>query len=562
MKKYSLLLALVLVLSAILVACGTFEEEGESEGAGDTGSEETTEGESSGEGEQVLNFINADTIPTMDVAQATDEFAFQFLGATKEGLYRLDENAEPVEGIATDHEVSEDGLTWTFNLREDATWSNGDPVTAHDFVYSWQRSVDPDTASEYGPYMMGGVIKNAEAVNTGDVPVEDLGVTAEDDYTLVVELETPTPYFESLTTFGTFLPLNQDFVEEQGDSYATSSDALLSNGPFVLEDWESTSSSWSLTKNEDYWDAETVQLDAMNYEVVKDPQTQVDLYESGEIDRANISSDLVDQYQSHEDYQVTPETGVFYIKMNQSREELANVNIRKAISKAFNKQDLVDVVLNNGSLVANGLVPAEFVNTPDGTDFREASGDLVTYDPEEAKALWETGLEELGTDSIELELLASDSETSTIMNEYIVNQLETNLPGLTVNLRTVPFEQQIDADTNMDYDLQVQGWGPDYLDPSTFLGLWVTESGNNKMDYSNEEYDALMEEAQTELAQDPEARYENFLEAEQILFEDAAIAPIYQSSMAQLVSPKIEGVFVNPFGAKYEYKWASVGSEE
>ncbi|WP_156290132.1 peptide ABC transporter substrate-binding protein [Oceanobacillus salinisoli] len=555
------ILFLLCLLVLVLAACG---------GGGDTeetpaeeNNEDATENQAAKEGDQVLNFINGDTIPSMDPSMATDEYGFQFLGATMEGLYRLNENAEPVEGIAEGHEVSDDGLTWTFNLREDATWSNGDPVTAHDFVYAWQRAVNPETGSEYGPYMMGGVIKNADAVNAGEAELEELGVRAEDDYTLVVELEQPVPYFESLTTFGTFLPLNEEFVEEQGDNFATSTDTLLFNGPFTLENWTSTASEWDLVKNEDYWDAETVQLDRIHHTVVKDSTTQVRLYEEGTVDRAGISSDLVDQYSTHEDYQVTPETSVFYLKLNQTRNEaLANKNIRAAISRAFNKEALVDEILNNGSIVANGIVPANFTPMPEsGEDFREASGDLVTYDVEAAQEYWEKGLEELGTDTVELKLLGGDTETSKVMNEYIANQLSTNLPGLNVTLKNVPFEQRLDLDTAMDYDIQVAGWGPDYLDPNTFLNLWVTDGGNNKMGYSNSEYDALIEEAATELATDNEARYENFLEAERILFEDAAIAPIYQSAMAQLVSPKVEGVFVNPFGATYEYKWASVGSE-
>ena len=285
LKKWALLLAFGLLLG-LLAACGG----GDSEDAATEG-EGTEQSADSADGENVLHFINGDTIPSMDPSMATDEFGFQFIGATMEGLYRLDENAQPVEGIATGHEVSKDGLTWTFTLREDAQWSNGDPVTAHDFVYAWQRAVDPNTGSEYGPYMMSGVIKNAEAVNEGEVPVEELGVTAEDDYTLVVELEQPVPYFESLTTFGTFMPLNEKFVEEQGDKFATSTDTLLFNGPYTLENWTSTAQEWDLVKNENYWDADTVQVDRINHVVVKDPATSVRLYEEGSVDRATISSD-------------------------------------------------------------------------------------------------------------------------------------------------------------------------------------------------------------------------------------------------------------------------------
>ena len=561
-KKGPFLLTLGLLLSLFLAACGGGDDAADN--TGDSGgSDDAESGESSGE--NVLNFTNGDQIPTMDSSMATDEYAFQFLGATMEGLYRLDEDGEPVEGIAKDHEESDDGLTWTFELREDAEWSNGDPVTAHDFVYAWQRAVDPDTGSEYGPYMMEDVIKNASEVSKGDKDVDELGVKAEDDYTLVVELESPIAYFESLTTFGTFLPMNEEFVEEQGDDYAQDSDSLLYNGPFVMSEWESTSDSWVLEKNEDYWDADTVELEKMTYEVVKDPQTAVDLYESGKVDRAGLSSDLVDAYSTHEDYETIPQTSVFHIKMNQTRNEaLENENIRAAIARAFDKQAMVDEILNNGSTVSNGLIPKEFVNMPDsGEDFREVNGDMIEYDVDEAQEYWEKGLEELGTDSVELEFLAGDSETAKTSNEYLVNQLESNLEGLDLSLKQVPFEQLIDLQTDMDYDLLLTGWGPDYLDPYTFLSLWITDGGNNEMGYSNEEYDKLLKETmQGDIANDNEARYENFLEAEKILFEDAAIAPVYQKSLALLISPKVEGVFVNPFGPTYEYKWSSVGSEE
>ncbi|ASK61716.1 peptide ABC transporter substrate-binding protein [Virgibacillus phasianinus] len=548
-SKFSLLLT-GLLLVTVLAACSYSDSSKESTGGSEGG----------GSGEQVFNLSIADTIPTMDSSLATDEYAFQFLNATKEGLYRLGEDAEIVEGIAKDHKVSDDALTWTFNLREDAKWSNGDSVTAHDFVYAWRRAVNPDTGSEYGPYMMGGVIKNATAISAGKMPVEKLGVKAKDDYTLVVTLEKPIPYFESLTTFGTFYPLNQKFVEEQGDKYATSSETMLANGPFKLMNWTSTASSWNLKKNEKYWDADTVSLKKLSYDVIKDPQVAVDLYEKNQLDRADLSADLVDKYKSNDDYTVTTEPGIFFLKFNQTTTKaLANENIRKAISRAFNKQALVDEILNNGSIVANGLIPKNFAKMPEsGKDFREVSGDLVTYDVEAAQKYWKKGLEEIGKDKVELELLAGDTESAKNMNVYLANQLETNLKGLKVTLKQVPFEQRLELDSSMNYELEVSGWSPDYLDPYTFLNLWITDSGNNMMGYSNPEYDALLEKSANELALKPKKRYQTFLEAEKLLFEDAAIAPIYQSARAQLISPKMDGVIPNPFGAKYEYKWASV----
>lgn len=563
LRQWILLFVIGLVLT-VLAACSGDESSDSSEDADASTTGEGTEDDSSTEdSEKVLNFINPENIRTMDSSIATDESSFIYLAATTEGLYRLDEDTQPAEGIAIDHEASDDGLTWTFNLRDDAEWENGDPVTADDFVYAWQRAVDPDTASEYGPYMMNGVIKNAEAISTGDKPIDELGATAEDDYTLVVELENPTPYFETLTTFGTFFPLNEDFVEEQGDDYAMNADSILSNGPYTMSSWESTSNSWELEKNDSYWDADTVEMDQLTFEVVKDPQTAVDLYEAGTVDRVDLASDLVDKYSSDDDYLASPETFVHYIKMNQTNSDaLANENIRKALSRAFDKQAMVDGVLNNGSFVANGIVPKDFAPMPEtGDDFREVSGDLVEYDIDEAQEYWDKGLEELDTDSVELELLTDDDETTQTMVEYLSNQFSSNLDGLTVNLKKVPKEQRLDLDDSEDFEMQVTRWGPDFLDPFTFMNLFTTKSGNNHMDYSNPDYDKLIKDTASELATDNEARYENFLEAEELLFDDGAIAPLFQSSRAQLISPKVDGIHINPFGATYEYKWADVNEQ-
>ncbi len=549
-NKRTWVLIVAALASLVLAACGSSKDGGKNGG-------------SAKDDENVFHFVNGDTIPTMDSSKATDEFAFQFLSATMEGLYRLGEDGTTVEGIAKSHDVSEDGLTWTFHLRDNAKWSNGDPVTAHDFVYAWQRAVDPNTGSEYGPYMMGDVIKNATEISNGELPVEELGVRAEDDYTLVVELANPTPYFETLITFGTFYPLNKKFVEEKGDKYATSTENLLFNGPYKLVNWESTSEKWEIVKNEDYWDADAVKMDKITFVVLKDVQTRVDLYEKGEVDKIDLSSSQVDIYSTHEDFNITLASSVSYLKMNQVRNgeqtPLANKNIRKAIMMAFNKEDLANEILNNGSIAATGLIPKDFVTVPStGKDFREQNGDLAVYDPELARQYWEKGLQELGVDSLEIEFLGGDTDTSKVMNEYLANQLETNLPGLKINLKQVPFEQRLDANASQDYELQFAGWGPDYLDPYTFMSLWITDGGNNKMGYSNPEYDRLLEEAQTTLALDPESRYENLLKAEQILFEDAAIAPIYQKGVAQLIRPKVGGIYDNSFGASYEWKWAYV----
>ncbi|MBB5179115.1 oligopeptide transport system substrate-binding protein [Planomicrobium koreense] len=567
-SKLFWLMSLVLVLSAFLAACGGGSEEGS-----ETPEKEKEDGTSTeapaGEPDAVqeLNLMEGAEIPSMDSAIAEDSVAFNILNNVNEGLFRLNQEnvAEPAlaEG---EPEISEDGLTYTFKLR-DANWSNGTPVTAQDFVFSWQRAIDPATGSPYGPYMMAGTIKNATAISEGKMDKAELGIEATDEKTLVVTLERPVPYFMSLMAFGTFYPQNEAFVTEKGDAYASNSDNLLSNGPFVLTNWDGTGLKWSMEKNAEYWDAETVQLEKINVDVVKEPGTAVNLYTSGEKDRAGLSGEYALQYADNEEVIKELEPTLFYLKFNQERNgektPLANENIRRAISLAFNKQDLTDVVLANGSLPANYLVPTEFTFDESGADFREVNGDMNEFNAEEAKKFWATGLEELGETEVTLELLGGDSELAKKMDEYLKSQLEENLEGLTVNLKAVPFNVRLELDEAQDYDIQNSGWGPDYQDPMTFIDLFVTGSSHNLMSYSNPEFDKLIEQAKGELAQDLAGRWDAMAKAEKILIEDdAAIAPIYQRGVMSLQKPYVQGIVSHPFGGDYSYKWAFVSGKE
>ncbi len=558
MKKTNwLLLVLALVLSMFLAACSGG---GDSSSSDDSNSgDDNSSSDASGDSKQVLNIMDTAEIPTMDASLATDTVAFQWLGSTTDGLYRLGKDAKAEPGIAKSNDVSDDGLTWTFHLRDDAKWSNGDPVTANDFVYAWQRAVNPDTGSEYGPYMMGGVIKNAEAIANGDKPVDELGVEAKDDTTFVVTLEKPIPYFKSLTTFGTFLPLNKKFVEEKGDKYALEADTLLSNGPFKITEWNH-GEGWTLEKNEDYWDAENVKLKKINVKVVKDTATGVNLYETGQVDRTNLSAEFVDQYRSSDDYKIKEEPTLFYLKINQKANDiLGNVKARKAMQMVIDRKSMVDVILNNGSIPAVGDVPKNFVKDPEsGDDFRDVNGDLVTYDVDKAKELWNEAKKEVGKDSFEIEYLGGDTETAKNMDAYIKDQLE-QLDGLTVKVTSVPFKERLKRDTAMNYQLQNSGWGPDYIDPNTFLNMWVTDGGNNMTGYSSEKYDNLIKQANDEYALEPEKRFQNFLKAEKMLIQDdAVLVPLYQRALAQLWKPYVKDVQVNPMGADYSYKYAYI----
>lgn len=556
----------MLVLSVFLAACGgekaTDEKVDEPDDKGTVDEPEVVVEE-----DQILNLIMGAEIPTMDSALTTDSVGFDLLNNVAEGLYRLNQENVAIPAIAEgEPTVSEDGLVYTFKLR-DALWSDGSTVTAGDFEFAWKRAMNPDTASEYGPYMMSGVIKNATAISEGTVDYTELGVKAIDPTTLEVTLEKQVPYFLSLMSFGTFLPQSEAFVTAQAADYATNSDTLLSNGPFVLKAWDGTGLSWQLVKNDQYWDAENVKLTEINYNVVKETGTALNLYTTGEKDRTGLSGEYAMQYANDADLVTEMETTLFYFKYNQERNgaksPLANVNIREAISKAVNKQDLVDVVLANGSVPANYLVPQAFAFDENAADFREVNGDMAVYNVEEAKAAWAKGLEELGETELTLEILGGDSETSKKMDEYFKNQLETNLEGLTITLKEVPFAVRLDLDTAQDYDIQVAGWGPDYQDPNTFMNLFVTDGGNNKSSYSNTEFDALISSAANELAMDPAARWEALAKAEKILVGDEfGIGPLYQRGTMSLVKPYVKGVVSHSFGGDYSYKWAYIEGKE
>ncbi|GKV68210.1 peptide ABC transporter substrate-binding protein [Sporosarcina sp. NCCP-2716] len=570
--KWLLLMAMTLVLSIFLAACGGSdkkEEGSKDDGNKDEGSATETPKKEDGEpdAEQILNLDELAAIPSVDSAIVEDAVGFNVLNNVNEGLYRLNaENIAEPAMAAEEAVVSEDGLTYTFKLR-DAKWSDGSAVTADDFVFAWQRAIDPDTGSPYGPFMMSGSVKNATAISEGKMDKKELGIVAKDEKTIEVTLERPVPYFLSLMSFGTFYPQKEEFVTEKGDAYATNSENLLYNGPFVLTEWDGTGDSWVYKKNDNYWDAENVKLTQINVNVVKDPATGVKLYEDGKLDRAALTGDLAMQYQDDPEVVKQPDTAVYYFKFNQLKggkeTPLANVNIRKAIAKSFQKEDLADVVLANGSLPAYYLVPKDFAYDENKKDFRELSGNHLEYNVDEAKDLWKKGLDELGVDSLELEILGGDTETSKKMDEYFKSQLETNLEGLTIKLKEVPFAVRLELDSAQDYDIQVSGWGPDFQDPISFLDLFVTDGTNNLMSYSNKEYDQLIADSKGDLALKPEERYEAFAKAEKILLDDeAAIAPIYQKGEIFLEKPYFKGLASHPFGADYSFKWAYISGKE
>ncbi|MBN9901190.1 peptide ABC transporter substrate-binding protein [Bacillus thuringiensis] len=544
LKKVTSIVASIIGASLLLTACSSGEKE----------TKNTAKATEKNETKQSINLPYIAEIPTMDVTKATDSESMNVMRNVFEGLYTLGENNKLIPGVAKSYEVSEDKKTYTFHLR-DSKWSNGTPVTAADFVFSWKRAVNPDTAAEYAFLFFD--IKNAKSINSKELPIDKLGVKAIDDQTLEVQLEQPIPYFIDLTTFATFLPISEKYFESQGKQYGLEANQLVYNGAFTLDNWKHEQG-FQLKKNSNYWDAKTVKLDKINFDIVKDKSTEINLYESGQIDRVGLTGEFVDKYRNSPDFKERPEVTMQFLRMNQKNEVLKNKHVRLAISQAMNKKAFVDTVLNNGSLPANGFIPSDFAKGLDGKDFRKENGALVKDDVKAAKENWEKARQELGKEQVTLELLTSDNAIAKKNAEYLKGELEKNLDGLMVHVKPQPRKQQIQLLLNSDYDLGVDVWAPDIPDPITFLDLFTTDSTYNFDKYSNTAYDELIHQVKTDLAGNEKARWETMKRAEKMLLEDGAVAPFYQSGRSYLQRSSINGIVTNDFGGEFNYKWAEV----
>jgi oligopeptide transport system substrate-binding protein len=478
-----------------------------------------------------------DTIRSLDSTTTTDTVSYGLLLNVMEGLYRLDENEEPQPAQAEKVDISDDKLTYTFTLRDGLKWSNGDPVTSQDFKYAWLRALDPETAGQYA-YIISTFIDGAAAYYEGKGSAEDVAIESPDDKTLEVKLVAPSPFWLGLTAFHAYLPQKQSFVEEQGEQYAQTADALIYNGPYVLSEFDPTNGA-TMVKNEDYWDKDNVDIQRVEGSIVKELATAVNLHEQGELDVTEIGQEYVGEYRDTEDFQSLTTFAVFYMVPNENTVPLfRNQKIRKALQMSFEMQALTNDILQDGSEPATGYVPAGIAG-PEGETFREAQGPVSPeYDPEEARRLFQQGIEEEGSENPTIELLAYDTASGRDIATFLQSQLQDSL-GAKIDVLVQPFARKLELDANGEFQLSWQGWIADYNDPMTFLDLWETDSPFNTGGYSNERYDDLIAQAREET--DDARRMQLLLEAEMILIEDvAACAPMFFEGVAWLVEPSIE----------------------
>ncbi|MEC3469624.1 peptide ABC transporter substrate-binding protein [Bacillus cereus group sp. MYBK106-1] len=540
-RKKSHLMVMALVTSLLLTACNNKENKSDKEAK-----------------KQVLNVTVSEEIPSLDTAKTMDGTSAHIMQNIFEGLYALDDQDQPIPAVAKSFKRSEDGKKYTFDLRKDAKWSNGDNVTAHDFMFAWKRAIIPETASQYASMLF--YVKNAKEINKGTMPLDALGVKVINDYKLEVELEQPIPYFLQLLALPIYLPQHESFLKEQGKNYALEPNNLIYNGPFVLEKWKHEQE-FQLKKNATYWDEKKVKLDEINFQIVKDTMTVVNLYEAGDLDRVPINSQFVDKYKGSKELHMSSEPGIAMLRFNEQNNALASKKVRQSISFALNKEDFVAHFINNGAKPASGLVPVGHVNEETGKDFRKENGDLSSYDLQNAKKIWAEAKKELGVERVNLEFLTFEQDNAKRMAEYIKGDLEKNLQGLTIQIKQQPFKQKLQLEQTGAYDISMANWGPDYKDPISYLELFTTGNLNNKMNYSNLHYDELIKKAKTDFVLEPEKRWGALLEAEQVLLEDATVAPLYQIGSAYVQKDYVRGIEKHQFGGIYTYKNAYIANE-
>lgn len=539
-KKTKLLATLMVAGAAVLLAaCGK---------------------QSSTSNKQVLNLSMSAPIGSLDISKSTD---FSQTGNVYESFYRLGKNGKVTPGLAKSGTVSKDGKTWTFKLRN-AKWSNGTPITAKDFVYSWRRTVNPATKSQYA-YLFSS-IKNATKINAGNANPDTLGIKAVGKHTVVVSLTKPVAYFKVLMTYSLFAPQSQKVVDKYGKKYATKSQYNVYSGPFKVENWTGTGNKWSFVKNNDYWDKKVVKLSKINYQIVSSNSTGLDLYQQNKLDLTPLSSEQVKNYQNNKAFKQYAFAYITYLKYNfkdpnkTRRAAINNRNIRLAISLAIDRNQLTKKVLGDGSTTPTGFVTSGLASDPKtGKDFGQEQKvkDRVVYDKKMAQYYWKKGMKQLGMKKLTLTVTAaSDDQTTSPVVQYLKAQLQQVLPGFTLNIKQVPSQIANEYGQKGEFDLTVSSWGADFKDPITFLQIPETGTSYNYGKYSNKAYDALIKKSENQDANNKEARWNDLVKASRLFTKDQGMTPLYQQTTSYLQNPKVKGIIHNTAGEEWNFKSA------
>lgn len=496
------------------------------------------------QGEKILRTNNSSEPASLDPALAKGTHESWILQHAFTGLMSYDENGDLAPAMAESYDESDDGLTYTFHIREDAKWSNGDPVKASDFEYAWKRVVDPKLASDYA-YQISNYVVGAEEYLNGDGSADDIGIKSIDDKTLEVKLKKPSPYFLGLTAFYTLYPVNQNVVEANADwAKDPTNTEFVSNGPFKITGWDHNQKI-TLRKNPDWYRADEVKLDGIDLDIIEEQNTQYTKYEGGEYDFIiNPPTAVVDKLikEDNPELIIGGDVATYYYQFNNKEKPFNNAKVRNALSMAIDRKAIVENITKGGQIPAEGLVPFGFLD-PDGKEFRDRNGNLIKEDKEKAKDLLEEGLAEEGMKLEDLNgtvILFNTNEAHRNIAQA-VQQMWKQAFGVDFQLENAEFKVVIDRRKNGDYKISRAGWVGDYLDPNTMLDIMMTDNGNNDVFYSNKDFDKLMAEAGD--SSDNEFRFEKMAEAEKILIDDMPIIPIYFYTQPYMQKPYVSGIY-------------------
>lgn len=543
MKKSKLsIISFFLVLLLVITGCSTT-----------TGSDEGKEKDAEKtKGPKVLNLNNSSEPGSLHPGTAQGSHDSWVLEHVLEGLTKKSPDGKIVPGVAKDWTVSPDGKKYTFNLQEGTKWSNGDPVTAHDFEFAWKYALDPKTASNYAYqlyYLVG-----AKEFNENKGKVDQVGVKALDDYTLEVNLVAPTAYFIDLVSFYTYLPVNKK-VQEANPKWATEGDSYVSNGPFKLTEWKHKTSI-KLEKNENYYDKDKIKLDQVNLSMIEDENTVWQQYKNKEVDLVypipqDVQGQLIES--KPKDFYNGQELALYYYNFNSKVKPFNNVKVRKAFAMAIDREVITKNVAQGGQPPAYGIIPP---GIPDAKgEFQENSGDLFKEDVKEAKKLLKEGLKEEGMDKMpEFSILFNTLDAHKKIAEAVQGMWKENL-GVNVTLESVEFQVKIDREKAGDYTVSRAGWIGDYVDPMTFSDLWLTGGTQNDAKYSNAKYDELVNKAKVN--NNVEERSKQLHEAEKILIDEMPVMPIYFYTKPYVLNEKVTGVFA-PINRYPQFMYADI----
>ena len=509
---------------------------------------------------QVLNWSETTQLSTQDPSLATDTTSFQALLNTGDGLYRLDKNNKPKLSLAKSVKTSKGGRVYDFVLRKNTKWSNGDPLTAKDFVYSYQRTVNPATKSQMAFYLYQ--IKNAQAINNGKKQPSTLGVTAPSKYHLRIELTRPLSYFKNLLAWPLFFPQNQKVVQKYGKLYGTQAKYTVSSGPFTLTKWTGNNKTWTLAKNKNYWDAKDVKLSKVNEQVSESTTTSYNLFQAGKADETGLTGQQVASNKNKAGYHARLSSAIRRLELNQNKvKAFKNLKIRQAFSYAINRQQLANNILKDGSIPAKGFVPSGMGTNPKtGAQFEDDAyvKSSVSYDLQKAKSLLKQGYKEAGTKSINVTLSASDDDTSKQTAEFLQSQLD-RLPNVNISVQSIPFTQLISRQTAGNYEITLKNWQAVFGDPINFLDVFQKGSSYLNNGWNNNQFNKLLDQSENVYGNNPVKRWSRLVGTEKILMKDQGTIPLVQVAHPQLLKTDVKNVSFNPTGVPYDFKNVYLG---